>query len=124
MSMPNTAFGGSVESAQRSTLSRSRTGMGGGITGKLPPPVSVPRKNARRCRSRPTFHAGWWIRHAALAASRAPEAKAPSTEVGTAWAPALLVRLDYDHPHRDFTRQRYRLSLLRVQPTQGPWAGV
>ena len=51
-------------------------------------------------------------------------AKAPSTEVGTAWAPALLVRLDYDHPHRDFTRQRCRLSLLRVQPTQGPWAGV
>src|SRR5215217_5862608 len=75
MSMPNTAFGGSVESAQRSTLSRSRTGMGGGITGKLPPPVSVPRKNSRRCRSRPTFHAGWWIRHAALAASRAPERK-------------------------------------------------
>ena len=50
-------------------------GNGGGVTGKLPPPVSVPRKNARRCRSRPTFHAGWWIRHAALAASRAPERK-------------------------------------------------
>jgi Resolvase, N terminal domain len=41
-------------------------------------------------------------------------AKAPSTEVGAAWAAALLVRLDYDHPHCNVTRQRRRLSLLRM----------
>src|SRR5918995_566518 len=56
---PNTAFGGSGESAPQSILSRSPTGMGGGAIGKLPPPVFVPRKRERRCLSRPTFHAGW-----------------------------------------------------------------
>ena len=51
-------------------------------------------------------------------------AKAPRAEVGAAWVAALLVRLDYDYPHRNFTGQRCRLSLLRMQPTQGPRAGV
>ena len=51
-------------------------------------------------------------------------AKVPCAEVGAARAAALLVRLEDDHPHRDFTWQRCRLLLLRIQPTQGPWAGV
>jgi DNA invertase Pin-like site-specific DNA recombinase len=33
-------------------------------------------------------------------------AKAPSTDLGAAWAAALLVRLDYDHPHCYVTWQR------------------
>ena len=33
-------------------------------------------------------------------------AKAPSTEVGAAWAATLLVRLGYDHPHCHVTWQR------------------
>jgi DNA invertase Pin-like site-specific DNA recombinase len=51
-------------------------------------------------------------------------AKAPSADVGAARAAALLVRLDYDHPHPHFTRQRCRLSLLRMQPAQGSRSGV
>ena len=59
MRMPNTAFGGSGESAPQSILSRSPTGMAGGVIGKPPPPVFVPRKRERRFLSRRTFHAGW-----------------------------------------------------------------
>jgi hypothetical protein len=55
---------------------------------------------------------------AALAASRAPERK----RLARGWE--LFVRLDYDHPHCYVTRQRRRLSLLRMQSTQGPQAGV
>jgi DNA invertase Pin-like site-specific DNA recombinase len=61
---------------------------------------------------------------AAAGGKQSAGAKAPSAGVGAAWTSALFVRLDYDHPHCYVTRQRRRLSLLRMQSTQGPQAGV
>src|SRR5215207_9994552 len=124
MRMPNTALGGSGESAPQSILSRSPTGMAGGAIGKLPPPVFVPRKRERRCLSRPPSTRVGRSGTRGPGGEQSAGAKAPRAEVGAAWVAALLVRLDYDYPHRNFTGQRCRLSSLRMQPTQGPRARV
>src|SRR5215203_984336 len=124
MRIPNTAFGGSDVSAQRSTLSRSRTGMGVGATGKPPPLVFVQgRANGGAGPGPPSTRVGGSGARG-HGGEQSAGAEAPRAEVGVAWAAALLVWLEDDHPHRNFTWQRCRLLLLRMQPTQGPWAGV